>query len=69
MPGRVLAPFRDENDGRFTSPKNPAAKKVYSHEYILILRKSGTARDRLMANEQQERQGVTFTEFVKPESK
>jgi DNA modification methylase len=39
VPGRALAPFRDKSDGRFTSPKNPAAKKVYSHEYILILRK------------------------------
>jgi len=39
VPGRVLAPYRDKNDGRFTSPSNPAAKKVYSHEYILVLRK------------------------------
>ena len=37
--GRVLAPYRDKHSGRFTSPKNPAAKKVYSHEYILVLRK------------------------------
>jgi len=39
VPGRVLAPFRDKNDGRFTSPDNPAARKIYSHEYILIFRK------------------------------
>ena len=39
VPGRVLAPFRDVNDGRFTSADNPDAKKVYSHEYILIFRK------------------------------
>lgn len=39
VPGRILAPFRDKNDGRFTSPDNPAARKIYSHEYILIFRK------------------------------
>jgi len=39
VPGRVLAPYRDRRDGRFTSADNPNAKKVYSHEYILVLRK------------------------------
>ena len=39
VPSRVLAPYRDKSDGRFTSPNNPMAKKVYSHEYILVLRK------------------------------
>ena len=40
VPSRVLAPYRDKNDGRFTSPENAGAKKVYSHEYILVLRKN-----------------------------
>lgn len=39
IPGRVLAPYRNRFDGRFTSADNPDAKKVYSHEYILVLRK------------------------------
>ncbi len=39
IPGRVLAPFRDKNNGRFISPNNSAARKVYSHEYILVMRK------------------------------
>jgi len=39
VPSRVLAPYRDKNDGRFTSPENETEKKVYSHEYILVLRK------------------------------
>ncbi len=39
VPGRVLAPYRDKHDGRFTSADNPEAKKIYSHEYILVLRK------------------------------
>ncbi|MFX0209969.1 MAG: DNA methyltransferase [Candidatus Hodarchaeota archaeon] len=37
--GRVLTPFRNRNNGRFTSPKDPTAKKVYSHEYIIVMRK------------------------------
>lgn len=39
VPGRVLAPYRDKHNGRFTSAGNSEAKKIYSHEYILILRK------------------------------
>jgi len=37
--GRVLAPYRDRHSGRFTSPENPSAKKVYSHEHILVMKK------------------------------
>lgn len=37
--GRVLAPFRSMSDGRFTSSSDPDARKVYSHEYIIIVRK------------------------------
>ena len=36
---KVLAPYRDKDSGRFTSRDNPAAKKIYSREYILILQK------------------------------
>lgn len=39
VPRKILAPYRDDKDGRFTRADNPSAKKIHSHEYILILRK------------------------------
>jgi DNA modification methylase len=39
VPGRVLVPYRNRKDGRFSSSKNPTAKKVYSHEHIIVMRK------------------------------
>jgi len=38
--GKVLTPYRDSTTGQFTSTDNPAAKKIYSHEYILIVKKA-----------------------------
>ena len=39
IPRRILSPYRDKDSGRFTSTDNPAAKKIYNHEYILVLKK------------------------------
>jgi DNA modification methylase len=39
VPNRILAPFRDKHTGRFTSPSSGKAKGVYTHEYIIVVRK------------------------------
>lgn len=38
--GKVLDPYRDSTTGQFTSAANPTATKMYSHEYILIVKKT-----------------------------
>jgi len=37
--GKIITPYRDKITGRFTSTSNPNARKVYSHEYILVVKK------------------------------
>lgn len=37
--GKIITPYRDKITGKFTSTSNPNARKVYSHEYILVVKK------------------------------
>lgn len=36
---KVIAPYRDRITGKFTSMSNPNARKVYSHECIIVVKK------------------------------
>lgn len=36
---KVITPWRDSETGKFTNGQNPSKKRVYAHEYILIMEK------------------------------
>lgn len=36
---KMITPWRDENTGKFTSLKNPAKKRAYEFEYLIIMEK------------------------------
>jgi DNA modification methylase len=36
---KVIAPWRDKNSGKFTGIDNPSKKRVYQHEYVIIMQK------------------------------
>jgi DNA modification methylase len=36
---KLITPWRDSENGKFTSKKNPSKKRVYAYEYILIMEK------------------------------
>jgi DNA modification methylase len=37
---KVITPWRDLNTGKFTNGQNPLKKRVYAHEYILVMKKN-----------------------------
>jgi len=36
---KMITPWRDSKNGKFTSLNNPLRKRVYEFEYIVIMRK------------------------------
>lgn len=36
---KMITPWRDSNNGKFTGLSNPEKRRIYEHEYVLIMRK------------------------------